>query len=109
MGLGEESTYFRLSCARLTFGSVRPDPHDHCKIIEREVAIPRDKDILKKIGLARDAIVNLPAAIDRAGEALPWLRWLEPKYQRVTWRRITGMPWLDIAAREHRSDKTCWR
>ena len=81
------------------------DSNDNCKIIEREVVIPRDVDAGRK----RRGRQPVPSArqIDQMEAALPWLRHLRETRLRVTWKRINGTPWLEIAGWENRSTACC--
>ena len=43
-----------------------------------------------------------PGAIDRFGETVRWLRWLEEEQRRLVWLRAQHVPWREIC-------KTAWR
>lgn len=47
-----------------------------------------------------------PEALDRMLPTLQWLRWVEPRDVRIIAARSFGVPWLKIAARVGRSERT---
>jgi hypothetical protein len=50
-----------------------------------------------------------PAAIDRFGETVRWLRWLDEEQRRLIWLRAQQVPWREICARTGLIRKTAWR
>ena len=50
-----------------------------------------------------------PAAIDRFGETVRWLRWLDEEQRRLVWLRAQYVPWREICARTGLIRKTAWR
>ncbi|UJB19257.1 MULTISPECIES: DUF6362 family protein [Lysobacter] len=50
-----------------------------------------------------------PAAIDRFGETVGWLRWLDQDQRRLVWLRAQQVPWREVCARTGLIRKTAWR
>ncbi|WP_394540150.1 DUF6362 family protein [Lysobacter enzymogenes] len=50
-----------------------------------------------------------PGAIDRFGETVRWLRWLEEEQRRLVWLRAQYVPWREISHRTGLIRKTAWR
>lgn len=50
-----------------------------------------------------------PGAIDRFGETIRWLRWLDLEQRRLVWLRAQQVPWREICARTGLIRKTAWR
>ncbi|MEH6413861.1 DUF6362 family protein [Pseudomonas sp. CGJS7] len=50
-----------------------------------------------------------PGAIDRFGETVRWLRWLEEEQRRLVWLRAQYVPWREICNRTGLIRKTAWR
>ncbi|WP_408951574.1 DUF6362 family protein [Lysobacter sp. Hz 25] len=50
-----------------------------------------------------------PAAIDRFGETVRWMRWLDQDQRRLVWLRAQQVPWREICARTGLIRKTAWR
>ena len=50
-----------------------------------------------------------PGAIDRFGETVRWLRWLEEEQRRLVWLRAQYVPWREICSRTGLIRKTAWR
>lgn len=50
-----------------------------------------------------------PGAIDRFGETVRWLRWLDEEQRRLIWLRAQYVPWREICTRTGLIRKTAWR
>ncbi|KRB08049.1 hypothetical protein ASD86_09650 [Lysobacter sp. Root690] len=50
-----------------------------------------------------------PGAIDRFGETVRWLRWLDGQQRRLIWLRAQHVPWREVSARTGLIRKTAWR
>lgn len=50
-----------------------------------------------------------PGAIDRFGETVRWLRWLNEDERRLIWLRAQYVPWKEISNRTGLIRKTAWR
>jgi len=50
-----------------------------------------------------------PAAIDRFGETVRWMRWLDRDQRRLIWLRAQQVPWREVCARTGLIRKTAWR
>jgi hypothetical protein len=50
-----------------------------------------------------------PGAIDRFGETVRWLKWLDEDQRRLVWLRAQYVPWREICNRTGLIRKTAWR
>lgn len=50
-----------------------------------------------------------PGAIDRFGETVRWLKWLDEDQRRLVWLRAQYVPWREISHRTGLIRKTAWR
>ncbi|ALN83041.1 DUF6362 family protein [Lysobacter antibioticus] len=50
-----------------------------------------------------------PAAIDRFGQTVRWLRWLDEEQRRLVWLRAQQVPWREVCTRTGLIRKTAWR
>lgn len=50
-----------------------------------------------------------PGAIDRFGETVRWLRWLDEEQRRLVWLRAQYVPWREVCTRTGLVRKTAWR
>lgn len=50
-----------------------------------------------------------PGAIDRFGETVRWMRWLDQQQRRLIWLRAQHVPWREVTARTGLIRKTAWR
>jgi Domain of unknown function (DUF6362) len=69
-------------------------------------------DIVRTCGLGKQRTwVGPPTgqAIDRMDRTFRWLRWLDPRDQRIAWERACRLPWKVIARRHHMNRTTAWR
>lgn len=71
----------------------------------------------REIDRMEAALLGLPKPYLGIYGDIPWLNYLVQhgrpgkgrKRQEMVWRRLTGMPWRNISALEHRSERTCQR
>nr|WP_057949853.1 DUF6362 family protein [Lysobacter enzymogenes] len=50
-----------------------------------------------------------PGAIDRFGETVRWLQWLDEEQRRLIWLRAQYVPWREVCTRTGLVRKTAWR
>ena len=50
-----------------------------------------------------------PSAIDRFGQTVRWLRWLDEDQRRLVWLRAQLVPWRETCKRTGLIRKTAWR
>lgn len=50
-----------------------------------------------------------PGAIDRFGETVRWMRWLDEQQRRLIWLRAQHVPWREVSTRTGLIRKTAWR
>lgn len=63
----------------------------------------------REIDRMEAALLGLPKPYLGISGDIPWLAYLSRRRRRLVWRRLTGAPWRNISALEHRSERTCQR